>query len=267
MSITMNGGIPVLEQTAFADDEDVRKGAIVRIPAGDRARPYCLKIVSRERVSQETGAIVVHGIVLGVNGTTTRTKNIHRSAVLLPGRYEFFRKVPRFTAKLAMLLLEGGASTMQSIMRWGVVNDETGEALSGGGTGPAVVELPCSDGTTYRYIQAGNWEDKPTPWLAKGYAEQDEDERTRHIDELAQCMNRVRNEHGILRIGENLVYDLSTWNHWSAQELREVEPGVVAWRDTYVCKHCGQDLGWINHSPWFRAADGTTECSAEVYVP
>jgi hypothetical protein len=252
-------------QTAFADDEDVRKGAIVRIPAAGKRRPYCLKIVSREPVSQATGAIAVVGEVLGVNGTTTRARRLVRSAVLVPGRYEFFRTVPRFTAKLATLAMERGDGTVALITRWGVVNDETGEPLPGGGTGPVVIEhLVGSE--VYRWTLVGTWEGKPAPWLAKEYSEQTEAER-RGLDPIAQCMNRVRNERGILRVGENLVYDLSSWNHWSAQELREVEPGVMAWRDTYVCKHCGRDLTWIRQSPWFRAADGTTECDAEVYVP
>lgn len=255
--------------TAFADDEDVRQGAIIRIPPGDRARPYCLKITGREPVSQETGAILVHGIVLGVNGTTTRTKNVHRSAVLLPGRYEFVHKVPKFTARIGHLAALGddGMFDMSRLITRLVVVNETGQPLSAGGdaTGPAIIEVPVGGtDTTQRYILLGDFEGRPTPWLTKEFCEQTEAER--RFDPIGQCMNRVRNERGILTIG-HLNWDLSTWNHWSAQELREVEPGIMAWRDTYVCKHCGQKLDWIKQSPWFRAADGTTECAAEVYVP
>ncbi len=251
--------------TAFADDKDVRKGAIVRIPAAGKSRPYCLKIVSREPVSQVTGAIPVVGEVLGVNGTTTRARRLIRSAVLVPGRYEFFRKVPSFTVKLATLRLEGGGP-MQLINRWGVVNDETGEPLPAGGTGPAVVEVPCADGSVHRYVQVGDWEGKPTPWLARDYMEQTLEERSMRRDDLAQCLLKATSARGIIRIGR-LTYDCSTWPHSPTQELVEISPGITAWRDTYVCKHCGRDLTWIKHSPWFRAADGTTECSAEVYVP
>jgi hypothetical protein len=254
-----------MTETTFADDLDVRKGAIVRLPAVGKSRPYCLKIVSREPVSQATGAIVVVGEVLGLNGTTSRRKPVIRQVVLVVGRYEFFHKIPHFTAKLATLRREGG-STMELITCWGVVNDETGEALSTGSTGPAVVDMPCSDGSVYRYVQVGDWEGRPTPWLARGYCTQTEYERSHRIDEIGQCVNKVRTARGILRI-ERLVYDCSTWNHWSRQELRDVEGGMKAWRDTYVCRHCGRDLVSIGHSPWFRAADGTTECDAEEYVP
>jgi len=252
------------DQDVFADDPDVRKGAIVRIPRIGNHRPYCLRIVSREPVSQATGAIAVTGEILDMNGGTARSRRLIRPAVLVPGRYGFFRKVPRFTAKLATLRLEGG-STMQLITRWCLVNDETGETLSTSATGPAVVELPCSDGQVYRYVQVGNWEGRPTPWLARERGERTE--TGRRLDEIELCVIRARQERGILRIGENLVYDCSVWNHFSAQELRDVEGGMKAWRDTYVCRHCGRDLTWINHSPWFRAADGSTECDAEVWVP
>lgn len=257
----------ITEHTAFTDDEDVRKGAIVRIPAGDRKRPYCLKITGREPVSQATGAIVVHGIVLGVNGTTTRTRNLHRTAVLLPGRYEFTHRIPHFTAKLATLARQRGDGTVDTIHRWGVVNDETGEPLPGEGTGPVVIEhLVGSE--VYRWTLVGNWEGKPAPWLAREYSEQTEYERRNRIDPLDQCVNRAYSERGILRIG-SLVYDLTEWNHHPSLELREIENGKKAWRSTHLCKHCGQALTSTNTAqrPWYRAADGTTECSAEVYVP
>ncbi len=250
--------------TAFADDKDVRKGAIVRIPAAGKSRPYCLKIVSREPVSQVTGAIPVVGEVLGVNGTTTRARRLIRSAVLVPGRYEFFRKVPSFTVKLATLARARGDGTVDIIHRWGVVNDETGEALPGEGTGPAVIQH-LAGGEVYTWTQVGDWEGKPTPWLAKEYCEQPGDRPWIRRDPLDQCIDRAWSERCLLRIGSQ-VYDLVTWNHWPAEEWRMID-GKKTLRFTDVCRHCGQILTSNRQRPYYAAADGTTECSAEVYVP
>jgi len=239
-------------ETAFADDLDIRKGAIVRFPAAGRSRPFCLKVLSREPVSHATGAIVVTGELLSAKGTTTRAKRVVRQAVAVPGRYEFVYKIPHFTAMIATLFRETG----MPVTRWAVVNDETGLALPGEGTGPARVG---------DYVMAGDWEGKPTPWLARGYCEQTEDERRLRRDPLDQCVDRVAQERGILRIGR-LVYDLSTWNHASGKELREVKPGVKAWRDTYVCKRCGCDLKFLSRPPWVAALDGGTECDGTVWA-
>jgi hypothetical protein len=243
----------VPDQTAFADDEDLRKGAVIRLGAIGRGRPYCLEIVSREPVSQVTGAISVVGKVLAADGTTTRRKPLFRNIVVLPGRYEFVHKVPRFTAKLAHLFPEAGG---MPIIRWAVVNDATGEPLPGEGTGPARVG---------DYVMPGDWEGKPTPWLAREYYEKTEDERRLRRDPLDQCVDRAAQERGIIRIGR-LTYDVSVWNHASGQELREVEPGIKAWRSTYVCRRCGCDLRFLNRSPWVADLNGGTECHGTTWM-
>lgn len=67
-------------------DSDLVKGTVIRVPGSGRSRPFCLEIVSRDPVSKETGAVVLVGKVLDVNGITTRKRPLFRSVVVFPDR-------------------------------------------------------------------------------------------------------------------------------------------------------------------------------------
>lgn len=70
---------------------DLIKGTVVRVPGNGRGRPYCLEIVSRGPVSQETGAVVLTGKVLAVTGTTARKRPLFRTVVVMPARITIVR--------------------------------------------------------------------------------------------------------------------------------------------------------------------------------
>lgn len=258
--------------TRPAAAHELVKGAVIRVPTAPGvywSRPFGLEVTCREPDSKATGAITLHGWVLAQDGTTARKRRPTRTIVVTPGsgpQVTMIRKAapPEFTAKIATLVrvippldlapdpdpVEITPSRLFTT-RWCVVSDETGEPLPGEGTGPAV-----ADG----HVLAGDWDGKPTPWLAR--------EGQPHRDPIDQCIDRVRQERGILRVGENLVYDLSAWPHSSAQELVETGPGLKGWRDTYACKRCQRQLKWLGRSPWVAAADdGDEECHGEVWVP
>jgi hypothetical protein len=74
--------------------DDLLPGAMIRVPAGYRGRPYCLEITSRVSVSKATGAVSLVGHVLSVNGTTTRKRPLTRSVVVMPDRIELVRRAP-----------------------------------------------------------------------------------------------------------------------------------------------------------------------------
>lgn len=250
-------------QARRAYPHDLIPGAIIRVQ-GDSLhdRPYGLEITRRGLARD--GRIGLTGKLLAQDGTTKRAKRAMRFAVVDPALVTVIRKAPpaEYTAKIATLACPSPDPELGLLLttRWCVV-DADGKPLPGEGTGPARIG---------DYVQTGDWEGKPTPWLAREYSDLSEGERLDPVmrrDPITQCTDRVRQERGILRV-ERLTHDLSAWHHGSAQELREVSPGVKAWRDTYVCKRCQQPLKWIDRSPWFAAAaDGDTECHGEVWVP
>ena len=264
-----------------AAPHELVKDAVIRVPAAPGlywSRPFGLEVTCREPRSRETGAIVLHGWVLAQDGTTTRSRRVTRTVVVTPGQgpgVTVIRKAPppEFTAVLATFLRqvpEGQERTMADMSnRWGVVGAD-GVPLPGRGTGPAIRQVRVrTDGAdaVQTWTLAGDWDGKPTPWLAKEYFEQTPEEQRLHRDPIEQCIDRVRQERGILRLGENLTYDLSVWHHSSAQELRDTGKGTKAWRDTYVCRRCQQPLKWLGRSPWTATLDDDEECHGETWTP
>lgn len=166
----------------MAAASEITKGAVVRVPAGDRKRPYCLEIEYRDRTSRATGNVPVSGIVLPASGAPSgRRKPLHRSAVLVPARTEIVRKgtPPRFKA-----LISNGHWIIGDEARGDVLRDEFG-----------------------------------LPWQPREYSEMTEEEQRQRRDPVDQMMDRVRQERGILTLSERLTYDLSVWHHDSAMEL------------------------------------------------
>lgn len=248
-------------RTAYS--HDLVKGAVIRVPSepGYWKRPFGLEIAWREPTSKVTGAIVVGGRLLAQDGTTTRKRASYRK-IVIAGWMEsvtLLRKAPpaEYTAKIATLLRQvpdGEERTMADMTtRWAVV-DADGTPLPG-------------NGPVTGWALAGNWEGKPSPWLAREFAEMAPEEQRLRRDPIDQCIDRVRQERGILHI-ERLTYDLSAWPHKSAQELRDAGPGVKAWRDTYQCTRCGLALRFENKKPhWVAAVDDDAECHGETWIP
>jgi hypothetical protein len=242
---------------------DLVEGAVIRVPSapGYWKRPFGLEISHREPVSKATGAITLTGRVLAQDGTTTRARAPYRKIVIATWMepVTLLRKAPprEYTAKIATLLRQvpdGEERTMADMTtRWAVV-DADGAPLPG-------------DGPVTGWVLVGNWEGRPGPWLAREFAEIAPEEQRLRRNPIDQCIDRVRQERGILRV-ERLAYDLSVWPHKSAQELRETAPGVKAWRDTYQCTRCGRALQFIDRAPWWADAESNdTECHGEVWVP
>lgn len=245
---------------------DLVKGAVIRVPAapGYRKRPFGLEIAHREPDSKETGAITLLGRVLAQDGTTTRARAPYRTIVIATWMepVALLRKAPppEYTAKLATLTRPRPGGGTDLITRWGVV-DEHGVPLPGEGLGPATTSAPCG-AELHAYMLAGDWEGKPTPWLARELCEQTPEERRLRRDPIDQCMDRVRQERGILHV-ERLTYDLSAWPHDPVMELADGQ-----WKATRTCKRCERILQWEGQRPWWSAKDdGDTECHGEVWVP
>lgn len=254
-----------------AAEHELVPGAVIRVPAvpGLWQRPFGLRIMWREPKSRETGAIVVGGRLLAQDGTTTRKRHATRDIVVLPGRpVELISKAPapEFTAKIAVLVRTRTFGSEDQVTRWGVV-DADDKPLPGTGTGPAITQCTV-DGELLTWTLRGDWEGKPTPWLARETWEQDPAPGQRRRDPIEQCIDRVRQERGILHV-DRLTYDLSVWPHASAQELRQRPgDGKPGWHDTYVCKRCGGKLTWLSRSPWLAALeDGDEECHGETWIP
>lgn len=252
--------------TRPAAPHELVPGAVIRFPAipGLYARPFGLEITWREPTSKATGAICLGGKVLAQDGTTTRRRPPHRRVVITPGLTPpvtvIRRAAPReFFARIAILSCPSPDPELPPLLttRWGIV-DADGRPLRGEGIGPARIG---------DYVQAGDWEGRPTPWLAKEYAEQDEAERSLRRDPIDQCIDRVRQERGILHLSDRLTYDLSVWPHSAAQELRPAGDGNLAWRGTCVCKRCHQQLKRLGRSPWTATLDDDEECHGGVWVP
>ena len=74
--------------------EDLTPGTLVAVPAGEagRQRPFCLRITEKTEVSQATGAVTVHGNVLGADGATTRRKPLPRRIVTSPWRLTILQR-------------------------------------------------------------------------------------------------------------------------------------------------------------------------------
>jgi hypothetical protein len=64
--------------------EDLTPGTLIAVPAGEagRQRPFCLRITQETEVSLATGAVTVHGNLLGAAGTTTRGQPLPRTIVI-----------------------------------------------------------------------------------------------------------------------------------------------------------------------------------------
>jgi hypothetical protein len=98
----MNGSVQEQQPVTAGD---LIKGTVVRVPATGRHRPYCLEIVSRGPVSQETGAVVLTGKVLAANGTTARKRPLFRTVVVMPARITIVRPADALrAAQLASLV-------------------------------------------------------------------------------------------------------------------------------------------------------------------
>lgn len=87
----VGGSSPHEGQPPAVTADQLVKGTVIRIPAGDRRRPYCLDIISRDMVSKATGAVQLTGTVLGADGTTTSRRPLYRTVIVMPQKLMIVR--------------------------------------------------------------------------------------------------------------------------------------------------------------------------------